>query len=142
MRRNHKTQSLISEINITPFTDVILVLLIIFMITTPLISQTNIEIKLPEANSKATMQDRKPVYITITQEGVVYFENKVVTGKELKKKIDVLVGKDPDLKVYLAADQACRFQEVVKVVDSLKESGVTSLNIVTKTVERIQSNKP
>ena len=111
------------------------------MIATPLISQTNIEIKLPEASSKDTAQDRKPVYITITQEGVVYFENKVVTAKELKNKIDALVAKNPAQKVFLAADQACRFQEVVKVVDSLKESGVTSLNIVTRAIERIQSKK-
>ena len=135
MRRNYKTQSLMAEINITPFTDVILVLLIIFMITTPLISQSGIEVKLPTATSKDTVEDQKPAYITITGEGVVYLENKVFTNKELKKRIGSLLEKDRNLRVIVAADQACRFQEVVRVIDTLKESGVKSLNIATKTKE-------
>ena len=73
-----------AEINITPFTDVILILLIIFMVATPLISQSYVEVKLPEASSKDTIENSKPAYITITGEGVVYFENKVLTNKELK----------------------------------------------------------
>ncbi len=135
MRRTYKTQGLIAEINITPFTDVILVLLIIFMIATPLISQNNIEVKLPKASSKDTLTDPKPVTITITSEGIVYFENKVQTIKELKQRISVLLGKDKDLQVVLAADQRCRFQEIVRVMDMLKESGVKSLNIATKSNE-------
>ena len=135
MRRTYKTQGLIAEINITPFTDVILVLLIIFMIATPLISQNNIEVKLPKASSKDTLTDPKPVTITITSEGIVYFENKVQTINELKQRISVLLGKDKNLQVVLAADQHCRFQEIVRVMDMLKESGVKSLNIATKSNE-------
>ena len=132
MRRIHKTPSLIAEINITPFTDVILVLLIIFIVATPLIYQNGITVKLPQASSKDTFDDPKQVYITITGEGVVYFGKEVLTNKELKKKIDSLLAKDPETKVIVAADQACRFQEVVRVMDVLKESGVKSLNISTK----------
>ena len=132
MRRTYRTQGLIAEINITPFTDVILVLLIIFMIATPLISQSGIEVKLPQASSKDALGDSEPVYITITSEGVVYLENKVLTSKELKQKIDVLLNKNANLQVIVAADLACRFQEVVRVIDILKESGVKSLNIATK----------
>ena len=132
MKRVHQTQELIAEINITPFTDVILVLLIIFIIATPLISQNNIEIKLPQASSKDTITDSKPVYITISGEGIIYFENKVLTNKELKQKVNNLLRKDGELKVVIGADQSCRFQEVVGVVDILKESGVKSLNIATR----------
>lgn len=132
MKRRHKTQALMTEINITPFTDVILVLLIIFIIATPLISQNNIQIKLPQASSKDTIENTKQAYITITGEGIVYFENKIFTIKELRKRIDSLLSKDPNLKVIVAADQACRFQEVVRVIDVLKEAGVKSLNIATK----------
>ena len=132
MKRRHKTQALMTEINITPFTDVILVLLIIFIIATPLISQNNIQVKLPQASSKDTIENTKQAYITITGEGIVYFENKIFTIKELRKRIDSLLSKDPNLKVIVAADQACRFQEVVRVIDVLKEAGVKSLNIATK----------
>lgn len=135
MRRTHKTPGIIAEINITPFTDVILVLLIIFMVATPLLSQSTIEIKLPEASSKDTVEDPKPLYISITAEGVVYIENKVLTNKELTQKIQTMLEKDQNLKAIVAADQACRFQEVVRVIDTLKELGVKSLNIATKTNE-------
>jgi len=133
MKRIHPTQTLMAEINITPFTDVILVLLIIFMIATPLISQSNIEVKLPQASSTDIIEEPKLIYITITGEGVLYFENKVLRSKELKNKINVLLEKNQDLKVVVAADQACRFQEVVGVIDILQETGVKSLNIATKT---------
>ncbi len=136
MRRIHETQNLMAEINITPFTDVILVLLIIFMVATPLISQSYIEVKLPEASSKDAIENSKLAYITITGEGVVYFENKVLTNKELKQKINALLSKNENLKVVVAADQACRFQEVVRVIDTLKELGVKSLNIATRTNEQ------
>ncbi|MFA5059423.1 MAG: biopolymer transporter ExbD [Candidatus Omnitrophota bacterium] len=141
MRRPHKTQSLMAEINITPFTDVILVLLIIFMITTPLIAQRGIEVKLPEASSKSTLEDPKQAYITITAEGVVYLEEKTLNTKELKQKIDELLRRDRNLKVVVAADQSCRFRDVVRVIDIVKESGVKSLNIATRTNERVSPVK-
>jgi biopolymer transport protein ExbD len=132
--KRHETQTLMAEINITPFTDVILVLLIIFMIATPLMSQSNIEIKLPEASSAEVMADTsKPVYITITSEGVVYFEKEVLTSQELKQKINDLLSKDEDQKVIVAADKICRFQDIVSVIDVLKGTGVKSLNIATRT---------
>ena len=132
MKRIHETQALMTEINITPFTDVILVLLIIFMVAAPLIAQSNIEVKLPQASTKDKYNDSKPAYISITSEGVVYFDNKVITNKELKQEINSLLIKDQDLKFIVAADQACRFQEVIRVIDTLKESGVKSLNIATR----------
>lgn len=134
-RRAHKTQGLIAEINITPFTDVILVLLIIFMVATPLISQSTIEIKLPEATSKDTVDDPKPLYISITAEGVVYVENKVLTNKELTERIQTMLSQNENLRAIVAADRSCRFQEVVKVMDTLRELGVKSMNVVTKTDE-------
>lgn len=136
--KRHDTQTLMSEINITPFTDVILVLLIIFMIATPLMSQSTIAIKLPEALSNDLLaESSKPAYITITAEGVVYYENKVLTTKELKLKMAELLRQDDGLQVVVAADKVCRFQDIVKVIDTLKESGVTSLNIATRNNEPI-----
>lgn len=87
---------------------------------------------MPEASSKTASADSKSVYITVTDEGLVYIENQMLTNKELKGRVHVLLEKDRDLKVVLAADQSCRFQEVVRVIDALQEAGVKSLNIATK----------
>ncbi len=76
-----------AEINITPFTDVILVLLVIFIITTPLISQTNIKVDLPKAKSAKPLEGASQIQteITITREGPVYLDGKLVTRRELKE---------------------------------------------------------
>ncbi len=134
MKRRDRPQNLITEINITPFTDVILVLLIIFIVATPLISQNQIEIKLPEVSKKdqPSMENSKQFLITLSSEGVIYFENKVLTTQELKKKISGQMAKDSNSKFIVAADKSCRFQEVVKVIDLLQKSGAKSLNIATK----------
>ena len=132
MRRIYKTPPVLADINITPFTDVILVLLIIFMIATPLISQNSIDVKLPEASSKDVLEDPKQVHVVITAEGVVYLDNKVMTNKELKEKLRVMLSKEPDLKAVISADQSCRFQEIVRVMDILRELGVKGLNLSTK----------
>lgn len=134
MKRRDRIQYLITEINITPFTDVILVLLIIFIVATPLISQNQIEIKLPEVSKEdqPRIENFKQFFITLSSEGVMYFENKVLTTQELKKKIKEQIVKDPDAKFIVAADKSCRFQEVVKVIDLLQKSGAKSLNIATK----------
>jgi len=134
MKRRDRPQNLITEINITPFTDVILVLLIIFIVATPLISQNQIDIKLPEVSKKdqPSMENSKQFLITLSSEGVIYFENKVLTTQELKKKISGQMAKDSNSKFIVAADKSCRFQEVVKVIDLLQKSGAKSLNIATK----------
>ncbi len=134
MKRRDRPQNLITEINITPFTDVILVLLIIFIVATPLISQNQIEIKLPEVSkdNQPQLENSKQFLITLSSEGVIYFENKVLMTQELKKKISGQIAKDPNSKFIVAADKSCRFQEVVKVIDLLQKSGAKSLNIATK----------
>ena len=133
MRRNYRTPRLMAEINITPFTDVILVLLIIFMTTTPLIFQSSIKVNLPEAATKDSTDDSRPVHISISSEGVIYLGKEVVTSKELKQEIALLLKKDKSLNVILFSDQSVRFKDVVGVMDILTALGVKKLNIATKT---------
>ena len=133
MIRKFNKQRPIAEINITPFTDVILVLLVIFMIATPIILQRNIEVNLPESKSSSPISETQPKYIIITGEGLVYLDKDLVTQKELKEKMKVIHQKDPDLGVILMADQAVRFKDVVVVLDTLNELGIRHLNIAAKT---------
>lgn len=122
-------QKLVAEINITPFTDVILVLLIIFMITTPLISQANIKVNLPEANNTKPTENVSRFEVTVTDSGQIYFGKDPVSEKELKEKIGALRKNNPDINVFLRADRSVKFKFIVKILDILTELGVKNLNI-------------
>jgi TonB system transport protein ExbD (group 2) len=129
-----RKQKLIAEINITPFTDVILVLLVIFMITAPLISQSSIKVNLPQAAKAEASEEKKPIYITITEEGIVYLDNELVTKKELKNKIYSVHENNPEGAVILRADKFVRFKDIISVLDVLSDFGIKNLNIAA-TVE-------
>jgi biopolymer transport protein TolR len=131
MNKRQRRGRLVSEINITPFTDVILVLLIIFMITTPLIRELDIKVNLPEAKSGTPGENvqQAEASITITREGVIYLDGKPVTKRELKEKISVMHRKNPDLSVVMRSDKMTLFKNVVSVLDVLTEANIKNLNI-------------
>lgn len=134
-QRRLRAPRVMAEINITPFTDVILVLLIIFMIAAPVISRNSIEVVLPKASSAVASHESREMDIAVTAEGVVYIDNHIVTAEDLRRLIDEQVAKDPDIKVSVSADQSCRFQDVVRVIDALKAAGVKNLNITAQTID-------
>lgn len=134
MKFTTRKARLIAEINITPFTDVILVLLIIFMITTPLVIQSSIKINLPEASSATPAQIfQKQVRIVISNEGLMYLDDKLMTERELRKTLRMKHQQMPDLEVVLLADKLVRFKEIVDVLDILHELNISKLNITTRT---------
>ena len=131
MKRSSRRQRLVAEINITPFTDVILVLLIIFMITTPLITELGIKVRLPQVQSGQPVERAKQgqVSITITSEGAVYLNSQVVTRKELIVKMRALCRENESLAVVLRADRLVRFKDVMGVLDPLTALGITKFQI-------------
>ena len=131
MNIKSRKQKLVAEINITPFTDVILVLLVIFMITTPLITQSMIKVKLPQAKSGVPVEVARQIQagITITNEGLIYLEEKLVTRKELREKIALIHEDNPGLSVILRSDRLVQFKNIVGVLDILSELGIKNLNI-------------
>jgi len=139
MNNRARKQRLVSEINITPFTDVILVLLVIFMITTPLISQLSLKVRLPQAKSgkplEAGRQAQILADITITNEGLVYLDEKLVTKKELKERIKMAHQGNPSLNVILHSDRMVKFKDIVGVLDILSELGIRNLNIAATAEE-------
>ena len=121
-----------AEINITPFTDVILVLLIIFMITTPLILQSNIKVSLPEAGSGKPIKNTRQIHITVSNDNSVYIDDKLVTRKELKAHVRILHKNSPDMEVILFSDKMVKFRYIVSILDDLNEIGIKNLNIAAK----------
>ena len=121
-----------AEINITPFTDVILVLLIIFMITTPLILQSSIKVSLPEAASGRPFTNTRQINITVSNDNVVYLDNKIITRKDLISRVRMMHRDNPELEVILFSDKMVRFKNIAFILDDLNEIGIRNLNIAAK----------
>lgn len=111
-----------SEINITPFTDVVLVLLIIFMITTPLLLQPGIKVQLPKAKAAESETD-KTLSVTIGSDGSIYLEGKPVSIAKLRRELELKLMNRPDLAIVVKGDREVKYDSVVKVIDAAKESG-------------------
>lgn len=122
---------IISEINITPLTDVMLVLLVIFMVTTPLLVMQSFKIKLPKAVSAET-EPGKGITVIIAAGGVIYLNNRAVKMDGLFDAIKTELASSADKTVIIKADKDIPHGIVVKVLDMAKRSGAAKLSIATE----------
>ena len=127
-----KRKQALSEINVTPFVDVMLVLLIIFMVTAPLLQQ-GIDINLPQAKGKEIAPTER-IVITIKKDGKIYLDKTSVTLKSLILKLSKTMNKE----VFLKADKDVPYGLVVEVMGELREAGIEKLGMVTEPKARIQ----
>ena len=132
MIKKREREKLIFEINITPLTDVMLVLLIIFMVTTPFIIQGNIKINLPSAKAPSDETQDKNIVIGITSEGAIFLNGKQVKNdKELETGIKRIVDATGNRKVIIEGDKMAFHGEMVKVMGIAKNAGADKLAITT-----------
>ena len=111
-----------AEINITPFTDVVLVLLIIFMIATPFIYQSSMKVQLPQASKSE--EASRDLIITINAQGEVFLEDKKLDLDTLKYRLTAMVRSKPDTSVIINGDKNAKYDSVMQVMDVLTRSGV------------------
>jgi biopolymer transport protein ExbD len=122
MKTRRRKSKLMAEINITPFTDVVLVLLIIFMIATPFIYQSSMKVQLPQASkSEETSRD---VIININAQGDVFLEDAKIDLDTLKYKLSAMVMRRPDTTVIINGDKNVKYDSVIQVMDVMTRSGV------------------
>jgi len=122
MKRRTGKSKIMAEINITPFTDVVLVLLIIFMIATPFIYQSSMKVQLPQASkSEETSRD---IIININAQGDVFLEDAKVDLDTLKYKLTAMIRGKPDTSVIINGDKNVKYDSVIQVMDVLTRSGV------------------
>jgi biopolymer transport protein TolR len=123
-----------SDINVTPMVDVMLVLLIIFMVVTPML-QKGVSVDKAEVNSPTPMEDadkEDAMLVSITRDGQVYFGSDQITIDALTTKVkDRLASNAQNKQVYVKADKRSHFGDVVKVVDSVRAAGVDDLGLLT-----------
>ncbi|TCD06264.1 protein TolR [Erythrobacteraceae bacterium CFH 75059] len=122
-----------AEINVTPFVDVMLVLLIIFMVTAPLLT-AGVAVDLPDSRAAALPQDREQVTISMTSDGTIYLDDTVVPAGELAERLSALApvqssGSAP--AVTLRADRTLPYGNVMAVMGELNRAGLNSISLVT-----------
>ncbi|MBF0117471.1 MAG: protein TolR [Desulfobacterales bacterium] len=123
--------SFMSEINVTPFVDVMLVLLIIFMVTAPMMAQ-GVNVALPEVTAQPLPSEKENLVITININNEIFINDLKVTFDFLKEKLSkVLENRGGDREVYLRADKNIPYGMVVAVMSEIKSSGVEKIGMVT-----------
>jgi len=120
-----------AEINVTPLVDVMLVLLIIFMITAPLM-QHKIRIDLPQASLNKPSEDPvEPIDLAIKEDGSVYWNDSPITDLELKAQLAVTAQKTPQPELQIRAEKATRYEVVAKVMADAKNNGMVKIGFIT-----------
>ncbi len=131
IKKNYKTKKTISEINVTPFVDVMLVLLIIFMVTAPLLT-SGIKINLPESSAILKNEKKDPVTVTVNSKGEIFLQKKKFSPESLIKKLLQLKKQNKDLKVYVKGDKNLNYGEIMNLMSLINKSGFKKVALVTK----------
>jgi len=126
--RAGRDRNVLSEINVTPFVDVMLVLLIIFMVTAPLLQQ-GIDVDLPQAKGKDLPPEER-ITLVIKKDGVIFMNDKPMSMSEIKQKLTAISKLNPN--VFLKADKDVPYGFVVQVMSDIKEAGIEKLGMITE----------
>lgn len=131
MQIESSSDDMMSEINMTPFVDVMLVLLIIFLVTLPLVHQT-VNIELPKITTQRLADPPAPLKISVNQEGHYRLEKEIIALEDLQSKLMVESQRDPKPVVLLYADKSARYEDIAKVLASVHQSGLGKIGFVTQ----------
>ncbi len=132
-RRRGGSRRAMSEINVTPFVDVMLVLLIIFMVAAPLLT-VGVPVQLPETAAEALpVEDEEPLTVTITAEGLITIQTTETPADDLIPKLRAIAAERTSNKIFLRADGAIPYEQVMQVMGALNAGGFRNIGLVTDT---------
>jgi biopolymer transport protein TolR len=127
-----RRKKLMSDINVVPYIDVMLVLLVIFMITAPLLSQ-GVKVDLPQAAARPVEnQDRETLVVVVDREGNYYLDDRRISAGELGRKVKAILRLRPQTPVLIRGDRQADYGEVVKAMTLLQASGAPSVGLLTE----------
>jgi biopolymer transport protein TolR len=127
-RRRQRTTMV--EINMTPLVDVMLVLLIVFMITAPLLS-AGVSVDLPEVDSAPLPGQDEPLSVSIDAKGEVFLQDTVVTVEQLGPRLQAVTGRNPDARIFVRGDRAIDYGQVMAVVSAINQAGFSKVALLT-----------
>ncbi|HEY8947588.1 MAG TPA: protein TolR [Rhizomicrobium sp.] len=119
-----------SDINVTPFVDVMLVLLIVFMVTAPLLT-VGVPVDLPKTKAQALGQDREPLSVTVKRDGKIYLQNQPVPEEMLVPKLTAISANGYDQRIFVRGDKSVDYGRVMEVMAEISAAGFTHIGLVT-----------
>ena len=132
-RRGRRGRRYMGEINVTPFVDVMLVLLIIFMVAAPLLT-VGVPVNLPETEARALPNENEPLTITVQTSGQVFLQNEAVPFDEILPRLQALAGEGYDRRIFIRGDMNAQYGLVIQVMARISEAGYRNLGLVTEPV--------
>ena len=133
--RSNGDRSTMSQINVTPLVDVMLVLLVIFMVTAPMMQQ-GVEVNLPKADTKAMDATEQTVVVSIDNTGRVFLNETEVPADQLRTKLTAIFEHRAKKEIFLKADKSVPYGEVVKTMAVIKGAGIERLGMVTEPISK------
>lgn len=137
IRRVRNKRKLNADINVVPYIDVMMVLLVIFMITAPMLTQ-GVSVELPKASAEPVdTQDQEPIIITVDKEGLFYIniggdEQEAITGEEVSSRVEKILAEKPQQLLLVRGDKAVSYDAVIQLMSMLQQAGANSVGLVTE----------
>ncbi|MBX3026296.1 protein TolR [bacterium] len=128
---SERNNEALSQINVTPLVDVMLVLLVIFMVTAPILHQ-GVDVNLPKVKAGPVSGDEVQLVVTVTRAGEIYLNDTAMSAPDLLSRMQGVLREAPDRSVFVRADAAVPYGEVMRVIGSLREAGVQRLGMITE----------
>jgi biopolymer transport protein TolR len=129
-RRRGQRRALVSEINVTPFVDVMLVLLIIFMVAAPLLT-VGVPIELPETQARALEADTQPITVSVNQEGQIFLQETEIDIEEIVPKLQAISQTGYEERIFVRGDRSADYGTVMRVMARISSAGYRNLGLVT-----------
>jgi biopolymer transport protein TolR len=121
----------VSEINVTPFVDVMLVLLVVFMVTAPMMTIA-VPVDLPKTQGRTVNQDKEPLVVTISAEGRIYLQSKPLRLDDLVPKLRAVTGANPDARIFVRGDKQLAYGKIMEVMGSISAAGFSKVALVAE----------
>ena len=131
----HRTTKPMSEINVTPMVDVMLVLLVIFMVTAPLLT-VGVQVDLPKTKASIIQGQDEPLAITVDAEGQLYLQETEIELEGLVPRLAAITSNNPDVRIFLRGDAAINYGRVMEVMGTINAAGYKKVALVTKQLRK------